>query len=80
MHGLICVLAVTFAHLLGREYARAGLELSLPKLLQELTTIQEVAWLYPQSRHAEPQISLTDRTPRQQQLLDLLAIPMPTAQ
>ena len=80
VHGLICVLAVTLAHLLRREYARAGLELSLPRLLQELTTIQEVAWLYPQSRHAEPQISLTDRTPRQQQLLDLLAIPMPTAQ
>jgi len=63
VHGLICVLAVTLAHLLRREYARAGLELSLPVLLQELTTTQEVAWLYPQSRHAEPQITLTDRTP-----------------
>jgi len=76
VHGLICVLAVTLAHLLHREYARAGLEISLPRLLEQLTTIQEVAWFYPSSDHREPQISLTDRTPQQQQLLDLLAIPM----
>ncbi|MCL5066293.1 MAG: IS1634 family transposase [Firmicutes bacterium] len=80
VHGLICVLAVTLSHLLHREYARAGLEISLPRLLEQLATIQEVAWVYPSSDHQEPQISLTDRTPQQQQLLDLLAIPMPMAQ
>ncbi len=79
VHGLICVLAVTLAHLLRREYARAGLELSLSTLLDELTAIQEVAWLYPGKRKTESVIHLTDRTPRQQQLLDLLPIPMPNA-
>ncbi len=77
VHGFICVLAVTLAHLLRRECAAAGIDLSLPTLLKDLTTIQEVLWVYP--NHTDPQLTLTDRTRRQQHLLDLLAVPLPAA-
>ena len=80
VHGFICVLAVTLAHLLRREYARAGIDLSLPTLLKELTAIQEVLWVYPFRTQMPPQLVLTDRTPRQQQLLDHLAIRLPVPQ
>lgn len=79
VHGFICVLAVTLAHLLRRECAAAGIDLSLPTLLKDLTTIQEVLWMYPGPSPRDPQLVLTDRTPRQQQLLDHLAIPLPAA-
>ena len=77
VHGFICVLAVTLAHLLRREYVQAGIDLSLPTLLKELTAIQEVLWVYPPQTQMAPQLVLTDRTPRQQQLLDLGAIRLP---
>ncbi len=80
VHGFICVLAVTLAHLLRRECATAGIDLSLPTLLNDLTTIQEVLWMYPGPSPQDPQLVLTDRTPRQQQLLDHLAIPLPAVQ
>ena len=80
VHGLICVLAVTLAHLLRRECAQAGVDLSLPALLQELTTIREVAWLFPSHCGTKPCLTLTKRTAQQQQLMDLLSIPLPTAQ
>ena len=79
VHGFICVLAVILAHLLHRECVHAGIDLSLPALLQELTSIHEVAWMYPQTTRLAPQLTLTERTPRQQQLLDLFAIPLPAA-
>ena len=79
VHGFICVLAVILVHLLHRECVHAGIDLSLPALLQELTSIHEVAWMYPQTTRLAPQLTLTERTPRQQQLLDLFAIPLPAA-
>ncbi len=42
VHALIGVLAVALAHLLRREVARAGIDLSLPQLLHDLTEVQEV--------------------------------------
>ncbi len=80
VHGFICMIAVTLAHLLRREYAQAGIDLSLPTLLKELTAIQEVLWVYPSRTQMPPQLVLTDRTPRQQQLLDHLAIRLPVPQ
>ncbi len=79
VHGFICILAVTLAHLLRRESAAAGIDLSLPTLLKDLTTIQEVVWVYPPRSKLEPLLTLTDRTLRQQQLLDHFALALPTA-
>ncbi len=77
VHGFICVLAVTLAHLLRREYVQVGIDLSLPIFLKELTAIQEVLWVDPPRTQMAPQSVLTDRTPRQQQLLDNWAIRHP---
>ena len=77
VHGFLCILAVTLAHLLRRHYAQAGLPLSLPELLQDLTAMQQVLLVYPSGSGIPDRLTLTDLTPRQQQLLDLLDIPVP---
>ena len=66
VHGFICVLAVTLAHLLQREYARQDLKFSGDVLLRELTTIEEVLWVYP-DKNSGTHLTLTERSPRQQQ-------------
>ena len=80
VHGLICILAVTLAHLLRRECVRAGVDLSLPALLEELTTIREVAWIFPSNHRTHSYVTLTNRSARQQELMKLLSIPMPAVQ
>ncbi len=80
VHSLIGILAVTLAQLLHRECARAGVDLSLPALLEELTTIREVAWVVSSRQRRTPWVTLTDRSLRQQQLMDHLSIPMPAAE
>ncbi|MDA8195410.1 MAG: transposase [Thermaerobacter sp.] len=79
VHACICVLAVTLVNLLRRECARGGIDLSVADLLDELTTIHEVLYHYPPASGLDACLTLTDRTPRQQQLLDLLAIPVTNA-
>ena len=79
VHALICVLAVALAHLLRREVARAGIDLSLPQLLHDLTAVQEVLLEYPPPSTMGVRLTLTDRTRRQQHILDHLKIPEPMA-
>ncbi len=80
VHAFICVAAVALAHLLRREVARGGWDVSLPELLQDLTTVEEVLLEYPKSGGgAEARLTLTERTRRQQQWLDYLKIPEPMA-
>ena len=75
VHALVCVLAVTPVHLLRRECVRGGVEASVAELLKGLTTIEEVLFHYPAHSDRTAHLTLTERTPRQQQLLDLLGIP-----
>jgi transposase len=69
VHLFTCVLALTLAHLMRRECARAGLSLSVPALLAELDGIGETILLYqgergrPRARH-----TITKMTPTQQRL------------
>lgn len=77
VHAFICVLAVTLAHLLRREVVRAGVDISLPQLLQDLTDVQEVLLEYPPPSTIGARLTLTDRTRRQQRILDHLKIPEP---
>lgn len=74
VHAFICVLAVTLVHLLRRECARGGIDASVAELLDTLTSIQEVLYHYAPDSLQESYVTLTARTPRQQQLLDLLEI------
>ncbi|MFP4029713.1 MAG: IS1634 family transposase [Candidatus Brocadiia bacterium] len=48
VHGLYCVLALTLVRLMRKVAHEAGEELSVPKLLEELSGIKEVALIYPE--------------------------------
>jgi transposase len=69
VHLFTCVLALSLAHLMRREAARAGLALSVPAMLAELDGIGETILLYqgergrPRARH-----TITRMTPTQQRL------------
>ncbi len=79
VHAFICVLAVTIAHLLRREVAHGGIEISLCDLLRDLMDVQEVLLEYPPPSTLGARLTLTDRTCRQQPILDYLQIPDPMA-
>jgi transposase len=72
VHVFYCVLALAVAHLLRRQAAQAGLQLSVRELLATLAGIQETVLLYqgargrPRARHV-----LTEMDPVQQRLFDL---------
>ena len=61
-----CVLALTIAHLMRRECARAGLSLSVPAMLAELDGIGETVLLYQGERgrpRAATRVSSASRPP-----------------
>jgi transposase len=75
VHVFYCVLALAVAHLLRRQAAQAGLQLSVRELLATLAGIQETVLLYqgergrPRARHV-----LTEMDPVQQRLYDLFGL------
>jgi transposase len=75
VHVFYCVLALAVAHLLRRQAAQAGLQLSVRELLATLAGIQETVLLYqgergrPHARHV-----LTEMDPTQQHLYDLFGL------
>jgi transposase len=72
VHAFYCVLALTIAHLMRRQAARAGLDLSVRELLHTLAGIQETVMIYP-SGGGRPKARriLTDRDPAQQRLFEI---------
>jgi transposase len=72
VHVFYCVLALAVAHLLRRQAAQAGLQLSVRELLATLAGIQETVLLY-QSERGRPRARhvLTELDPTQQRLYDL---------
>ena len=75
VHVFYCVLALATAHLMRRQAAQAGLNLSVRELLRTLAAIQETVLLYP-SAGGRPRARrvLTDRDPTQQRLFDLFGL------
>ena len=75
VHVFYCVLALATAHLMRRQAAQAGLDLSVRELLRTLATIQETVLLYP-SAGGRPKARrmLTNRDPTQQRLFDLFGL------
>jgi hypothetical protein len=71
-HLVTCVLALSLAHLMRRECARAGLPLSVPALLAELDGIGETILLY-QGERGRPRThhTITKMTPTQQRLYEV---------
>ena len=76
VHGLYCVLALTIASLLQRELARKGVELSIPKMLKNLSAIREVAIFYPKNKvsGSPVKISLSEMTKLQRKLYNQLKL------
>ncbi|WP_439386205.1 IS1634 family transposase [Amycolatopsis lexingtonensis] len=71
-HGLVSVLAATVTHLMRREADRAGMNLSVRELLDQLAGIGELVLTYP-STGGRPRTKrlLTGSAPEQQALLSL---------
>ncbi|WP_158882239.1 IS1634 family transposase [Amycolatopsis anabasis] len=72
VHALVCVLAAAVTHLMRREADRAGLNLSVRELMDQLAGIGETLLRYP-STGGRPRTHrlLTDRDETQQRLFDL---------
>jgi len=76
VHGFYCVLALTLASLAHKVAAQAGIDLSLHAILKELTSIQEVAVIYPKGTlaHRKDHITLSRMTSRQRKLAEALEV------
>jgi transposase len=75
VHTFTCVLALQIAHLMRRHAARAGLEMSVRRLLATLAGIEETVLLY-QGDSGRPRARrmITDLDPTQQRLFDLFGL------
>nr|WP_020661234.1 hypothetical protein [Amycolatopsis benzoatilytica] len=75
VHTLVSVLAATVTHLMRREADRAGMNLSVAELLDQLRGIGETV-LRHRSTGGRPRTRriLSDRTPRQQALFELFGL------
>jgi transposase len=72
VHVFYCVLALTVAHLMRRQAARAGLQMSVRELLTTLAGIQETVLLHPGDRgRPRARRMLTDLDPTQRRLHQL---------
>lgn len=76
VHGWYCVLALLLATLARKAAVQAGLDLTLPALLGELSAIREVAVLYPEGvlAHRKDHITLSRMSPTQRKLASALEI------
>jgi len=74
VHAFYCVLALLLASLARKHAADAGIPLSLPALLAELSAIREVAVIYPPGTlaHRRDHLTLSRMTPRQHRLAEAL--------
>jgi transposase len=77
VHGLYCSMAQLLRSVMWRRVRRAGLNLSLRRLLSELDGIREVINLYPKkgkTKHQPQQTVLTRMSRRQQRLVEILGL------
>jgi transposase len=78
VHALYCVIALTLAGLLHREVRRAGLELGLEAILQELSSIREVLNLYAPTKgkagHLRASTTYTETTPTSRHLAEIFRL------
>jgi len=76
VHGFYCILALVLATLAHKVVAQAGIDMTIPALLKELTAIREVAVIYPQGTlaHRKDHMTLSRMTARQKKLAEHLEI------
>jgi transposase len=73
VHTFYCVLALLLASLARKVVCEAGIEISLWKLLEELSDIREVAIIYPESSGIN-ECTMSRMSPRQKRLSELFEI------
>ena len=71
VHAFYCVLALLLTALLRRTLAHQNIDLSIPKILETLADLKEIALLYP-GAHQKPIITYSRLTPLQHQLVKTL--------
>ena len=74
VHAWYCVLALLVSSLAHKEVRQAGIGISLPSLLKELSSIRQVALLYPPGAGVKSHITLSRMSPRQNKLAEILQI------
>ncbi len=77
VHAFYCVLGLLLTSLLQRELAQQGVELSIPRMLEQLGGIRETLVVYPRRRgqHKHPTATCLSRmSSLQQQLYSLLGL------
>jgi transposase len=74
VHACSCVLALLISSLAHKEVHQAGMELSLPSLLKELSSIRQVALLYPPGAGVKSHITVSRMSARQKKLAEILQI------
>ena len=74
VHSLYCVLALLFTTLARKTACEAGIDISLPALLDELSSIKEVAFIHSQDGRIKADVTLNRMTPRQKKLAELFDI------
>ena len=80
VHGLYCTVAMLLRGLLLRRIHRAGIDISMKRLLRELEGIREVVNIYPRKRgqrQSTQQTVLTKTNELQERMLSLLALSGP---
>lgn len=74
VHSLYCVLALLFTTLARKTACEAGIDISLPALLDELSSIKEVAFIHSKDGRIKADVTLNRMTPRQKKLAELFDI------
>ncbi len=77
VHGLYCTIAVLIRSLMVRRVRKAGLQLSMKRILQELDTIKEVVNIYPRKGRQKVerrQAVLSKLSDTQEQLMSILKL------
>jgi transposase len=74
VHAFYCVLALTLTTLARRKAVLAGVDISIPKMLEELANIKNVAHIYPKDSKQKDCLMLTKRNEIQQKLMEIMGI------
>jgi transposase len=77
VHAFYCVLALLLLNLLRRKLAKAGIPLSVAKMMDTLTDIREVTLLYSGASGSQKPLArtvLADMTPNQCKIVETLGL------
>ena len=74
VHAFYCVLALLLASLAHKEVRQAGIDISLPSLLKELSSVRQVALFYPPGSGIKSHITLSRMSSKQKKLSEILDV------